>query len=200
MSTATSACFFCQNLLSDFIEGILPESRKSELESHMASCKECSAVHRDLRSTLDLLHALPSRPLSHEMALQITQASHPRRPKVMTRARVSRAVLFLAVPVLLFAGTVVLFPKLFPWFTRLRPSSQKDHFVRYFPLLQGASEIIEEQASWLHVRGPFMRSFWEEGGLSPEEFEKTFSGKGPLKPEETSREEPDVFEEEDGVE
>lgn len=172
-----ASCFFCQNLLSDYIEGILPAARQSEIKSHMESCSQCKEVHRDLMSTLEVLKALPSRPLSHEMALQINQASHPKRPKWITRARVSRAFLFVSVPVLLFAGTVVLFPKLFPWFTRLRPSSQKDHFVRYFPLLQGASEIIEEQANWLHVRGPFMRSFWEEGGLSPEEFEKTFSGK-----------------------
>ncbi len=195
----TSTCFFCQNLLSDFIEGILPATREQEIKHHIDGCDSCTSVHKDLVRTLDILHALPSRPLSHEMALQINQASHPRRPRVITRARVSRAVLFMAVPLLLFTGTVVLFPKLFPWFTRLRPSSQKDHFVRYFPLLQGASDIIEEQASWLHVRGPFMRSFWEEGGLSPEEFEKTFSGKGPLKPEEGgAHEESDVFEEDAG--
>lgn len=196
--TSTPNCFFCQNLLSDFIEGILPATREQEIKNHIDGCNDCTAVHHDLKSTLDILHALPSRPLSHEMALQINQASHPRRPRVMTKARVSRAVLFLTVPLLLFAGTVVLFPKLFPWFTRLRPSSQKDHFVRYFPLLQGASEIIEEQASWLHVRGPFMRSFWEEGGLSPEEFEKTFSGKGPPKPEEAGHDDTDVFEEDAG--
>lgn len=194
----SSSCFFCQNLLSDFIEGILPATRKQELQTHLDGCKECAAVQKDLVSTLDILRALPSRPLSHEMALQINQASHPRRPRVITRTRVSRAVLFMAVPLLLFSGTVVLFPKLFPWFTRLRPSSQKDHFVRYFPLLQGASEIIEEQASWLHVRGPFMRSFWEEGGLSPEEFEKTFSGKGPTKADDAGHEDSDVFEEDSG--
>ncbi len=197
---STANCFFCQNLLSDFIEGILPASREQEIKSHIGGCEACLGIHKDLLSTLAILHALPARPLSHEMALQINQASHPRRPRLITRARVSRAVLFLAVPVLLFVGTVVLFPRLFPWFTRLRPSSQKDHFVRYFPLLQGASEIIEEQASWLHVRGPFMRSFWEEGGLSPEEFEKTFSGKGPMKPDDPGTGDAEGFEEDTGVE
>ena len=50
--------------------------------------------------------------------------------------------------------------------------------VRYFPLLQGASHIVDEQANWLYYREPVMRSLWEEGGFSPEEFEKTFSPKG----------------------
>jgi hypothetical protein len=68
----------------------------------------------------------------------------------------------------------VAFPKLFPWFTRFRASQDEALFVRYFPLLQGAAEIVEEESNWLHVREPFMRSVWEEGGLSPEEFEKAF--------------------------
>ena len=66
----SSSCFFCQNLLSDFIEGILPATRKQELQIHLDGCKDCASVQKDLLSTLDILHALPSRPLSHEMALR----------------------------------------------------------------------------------------------------------------------------------
>ena len=54
--------------------------------------------------------------------------------------------------------------------------------VNCLPLLdvrqEGATDIIEEQSNWLHIREPMMRSLWEEGGLSPEEFEKSFQGKG----------------------
>lgn len=169
-----TSCFFCQNLLSDYLEGILPSSRHEELKRHLHDCRDCNGVHDDLQSTLNLLHRIPHRQLSHDMALRIAEASQAGKRAIFSRARLSRVMLFLLVPALLFAGAVVTFPKLFPWFTRFRVSQDESQFVRYFPLLQGATEIVEEQSSWLHAREPFMRSVWEEGGLSPEEFEKTF--------------------------
>jgi hypothetical protein len=172
-----TSCFFCQNLLSDFIEGILPSSRHEELKRHLESCRDCAEVHRDLSSTLELLHALPPRPLSADMALRITEACVAGRAAFFTSRRISQFVLFLSVPALLFAGAVVTFPKLFPWATSWRAAPDQARYVKYFPLLQGASEIIEEQSNWLHVREPYMRSLWEEGGLTPEEFEKDFQGK-----------------------
>jgi hypothetical protein len=169
-----TTCFFCQNLLSDYIEGILPSARHEELKRHLEWCRTCNEVHRDLETTLDLLRAIPPRPLSHDMALRITEASQAGKRKVLTRARLSQIVIVLAVPALLFATAVVTFPKLFPWFTRFRVSQDESLFARYYPLAQGAAEIVDEQTNWLHVREPFMRSVWEEGGLSPEEFEKAF--------------------------
>lgn len=172
-----TSCFFCQNLLSDYIEGILPSSRQDELKSHLGECRECGEVHKDLVSTLDLLHSLPARPLSHDMSLRITEASQAGKASLFTRVRVSRVLTFLAVPILIFATAVFTFPTLFPWVYRLGRPSDEGSFVRFYPLLQGAAEIIEEQSNWLHLREPFMRSLWEEGGLSPEEFEKSFQGK-----------------------
>ena len=82
------------------------------------------------------------------------------------------------VPVLLFGSLVYAFPKYFPWMSYFRQTQQEADFSRYFPLLQGALEIVEEHTNWLHIREPSMRSVWEEGGLSPEEFEKTFQVMG----------------------
>lgn len=178
-----TSCFFCQNLLSDFIEGILPSSRHEELKIHLGDCHSCADVHKDLVSTLDLLHSMPSRPLSHDMALRITEASQAGKTSFFSRVRISQIITFLAIPTLLFGAAVYSFPRLFPWFYRLRPAQDESQFVRYFPLLQGANEIIEEQSNWLHIREPFMRSLWEEGGLSPEEFEKSFQGKGAGSPD-----------------
>ncbi len=169
-----TTCFFCQNLLSDYIEGILPSARHAELTRHLETCPECGEVHRDLETTLDLLHAIPPRPLSHDMSLRITEASQAGKRRFLTRARISQMTIVLAVPALLFATAVVTFPKLFPWFTRFRVSQDESLFARYYPLGQGAAEIVDEQSTWLHVREPFMRSVWEEGGLSPEEFERAF--------------------------
>lgn len=173
-----TSCFFCQNLLSDFIEGILPSSRHEELKKHLSDCKACTEVHKDLSSTLEVLHELPSVPLSHEMALRVTEASLAGRVTMLSRVRVSQAVTFLAIPLLVFGAAIYSFPQLFPWFYRFRVAQDESSFVRYFPLLQGATDIIEEQSNWLHIREPMMRSLWEEGGLSPEEFEKSFQGKG----------------------
>lgn len=172
-----TSCFFCQNLLSDYIEGILPSSRNEEIKTHLGECRECGEVHKDLVSTIDLLHSLPSRPLSHDMSLRITEASQAGKASMFSRVKVSRVMTLLAVPILVFATAVFTFPTLFPWAYRLGRVSDESSFARFYPLLHGATEIIEEQANWLHIREPFMRSLWEEGGLSPEEFEKTFQGK-----------------------
>lgn len=171
------SCFFCQNLLSDHIEGLLPTSRQEEIQRHLDECRECAQVHHDLNTTLRLLRSLGSRGLSHEMELKITGATHAGRRRFLTAASVSRALLPMAVLALAMATMIYWFPQLFPWVSRFRTSQDGSQFARYFPLLQGASEIVEEQANWLHIREPFMRSLWEEGGLSPEEFEKSFQGK-----------------------
>lgn len=172
-----TSCFFAQNLLSDYLEGILPSSRQEEIKRHVEGCRACGEVHKDLSTMLDLLHSFPSRPLSHDMALRITEASQAGKAPRLSRVRLSRVFTAMAVPVLLFAAAVYSFPTLFPWFHRFRVTQDDSQFVRFYPLLQGAAEIIEEQSNWLHLREPMMRSLWEEGGLSPEEFEKSFQGK-----------------------
>lgn len=191
--SVANSCFFCENLLSDYMEGILPTARHEEIKEHLGGCDRCREILDDIKGTRDLLRQLQPRALSHEMALRVTEASQAGRRRLLTRARVAGFMLFLAVPALLFGAAVLTFPKLFPWFTRFRASNDESQFVRYFPLLQGGAESVEEQASWLQLREPMLRSVWEEGGLSPEEFEKTFQMKGsggaaPAQPKETKEE------------
>lgn len=174
----SSSCFFCQNLLSDYLEGILPSSRHEQIKTHIEECKECGRVHADLVTTIAVLQALPPRTVSHELALRITEASESRRHMFRSSGRLSRVALGLAVPILLFMGLLVSFPTLFPWVPFLSSSEDEAQFARYFPLLQGAAEILDEQGNWLHSRESLMGSLWEEGGLSPEDFEKTFQIKG----------------------
>lgn len=174
-----ASCFFVQNLLSDFVEGILPSARHSEIKAHLNECSKCTNVHKDLTSTLELLHKLPAPEISHEMALRISEASQAKANSLFSARRVSRAVLFVAMPVLLFGGVAALFPGVFPWFSLMRGPSSEAQFARYFPLLQGATEILDEQATWLTSHESLSGSLWEEGGLSPEEFEKTFQIKQP---------------------
>lgn len=186
-----TTCFFCQNLLSDFIEGILPSSRHDEIKKHLDSCKQCAQVEKDLQSTLVLLHEVRPRQLTHELPLRIMEASAAGKGKVFRRVEASRRVILTAVPLLLFIGMMFAFPRLFPWATYLRGMQDESNFTRYFPLLQGATEIIDEQTAWFGQKGPFSGSLWEEGGLSPDEFEKAFQKKGanPAVPESSASEE-----------
>jgi len=174
-----TSCFFCQSLLSDYIEGILPSVRHEELKKHLDACKLCSEVHRDLNQTLQLLNTIPSKPLDQETVLRLSEASTAGKAPFLSRRTISQFALFASVPVLLFTAVVVTFPDFFPWLSLWEQSTQEEsQLVKYFPLQQGASEVLEEQAAWLHAREPFMGSLWEEGGISPEEFEKTFQMKG----------------------
>lgn len=170
------SCFFCQSMLSDFLESLLPEARGQEIRDHLQSCAECSRVERELKKTVEVSRRLPFAPLNHETALRITEACHAGTRKPVL-GRVARWTALGLLP-LVFVGLAALaFPRAFPWLDRFRDPNSEARFVRYFPLLNGAEEIVDEHANWLHVREPAMRSLWEEGGITPEEFEKSFTGK-----------------------
>ena len=83
------------------------------------------------------------------------------------------------IPIL---GVVILFfisAKVFPWFSWFQSQLDEKQLVRYFPMSNGAGEILDEQANWIHSREPRMGIVWDEGGLSPDELEKSFQKKGP---------------------
>lgn len=163
-------------MLSDYMERLLPTARQTELETHLETCKVCSQVLRDLQTTLEVAGALPSQPLGNEAALRIAEACQA-GSRAFSPATASRWAFVGLVPLLLIASMLVLFPGLFPGLAHWRSGNDESQFVRFFPMLEGATEIIEEHGNWLHVREPAMRSLWEEGGISPEEFEKSFTGK-----------------------
>lgn len=177
-----TSCFFSQNLLSDYIEGILPSSRHEQIRAHLGTCHECTTVHTELVATINLLHSLKPRQTSQELELRIAEASESRRIFRSSRA-LSKLVLGLTIPVLLLVGLAVSFPTLFSWVPFISGAGDQTQFARYFPLLQGANDILDEQGNWLHSRDSLTGSLWEEGGMSPEDFEKTFQLKGGGKPE-----------------
>jgi len=175
----STSCFFCQNLLSDYLEGILPSVRHEEIRAHLEECQTCGTIHQDLKSTVKLLHALPTRPISHELALRVVEAAQSSRGFLFEPRKLSRVLLGVLVPALLIGTVAIVAPERLPFMGGLSSSDSDSQFVRYYPLAQGAAEILEEQAAWLHSREAIVGSLWEEGGLSPEEFEKTFQFKSP---------------------
>jgi hypothetical protein len=175
----TTSCFFCQNLLSDFIEGILPSSRHEELKKHLDGCDNCREVHQDLSTTLKTLKKLGSIPITNDLSIRAVEAAHAGERSWLSRAKIVRFATYGTIPVVLLLLLSFVFPNSFPLTKILTGNEDSGNFVRYFPLLQGAVEIIEEQSSMLHMREPSAGSLWEEGGMTPEEFEKSFQRKGP---------------------
>lgn len=167
-----TSCFFCQNLLSDFVEGILASSKYEELKAHLEVCEECRRIHEELNRTIRILGGVPQRQVPPDFLLRVTEAGLAGRHHRITSAAVSKWLLLACVPVLIFFALTVTFPQIIPPFW-VKPTDEES-FVRYYPLLHGAGEILEEQANWLYSKESSMRSVWEEGGLSTDEFEKAF--------------------------
>lgn len=168
------SCFFCQNLLSDFIEGILPSTRQQELKEHLEECKDCSHLHQNLTDTVGLLRKLPVSELNPELRDKFVAASQSGLHLWRSRAKVSRWAMGLSVPIMSSILFFFLFPQYFPWKDLFANHDDESQYVRFFPLLHGASEIIDDQTSWLHGRDLHGGSLWEEGGISSDEFEKVF--------------------------
>jgi predicted anti-sigma-YlaC factor YlaD len=171
-----TTCFFCQGMLSDYLEKLLPARRNDELQEHLDSCKACSEVLRDLQTTIEVASLIPSGKLPEEASQRIAEACQSGSRK-LSAAVASRWAFLALVPLLLIASMVAVFPGLFPGLSAINTGTDASAFVRYYPLLEGAAEIVDEHGNWLHVKEPAMRSLWEEGGISPEEFEKSFTGK-----------------------
>lgn len=167
------SCFFAQNLLSDYIEGILPAARSETIKSHLDGCATCRDAHNDMTASIRVLHALPIKPIHHELGLRIAEACEAGRPTLFVPRKMALLTFLVLIPLGFLLGAGFLFPELFPWLPPFRGGSEV-RFVRYYPLLQGAGDILEEQGSWLTVRENVSGSLWEEGGLSPDEFERSF--------------------------
>ncbi|MGH7680893.1 MAG: anti-sigma factor family protein [Candidatus Eiseniibacteriota bacterium] len=52
-------CRSAEPLLSAFLEDGLSQNERRDLEAHLLSCRRCSHGLRELRATLELLHAVP---------------------------------------------------------------------------------------------------------------------------------------------
>ncbi|HLQ67067.1 MAG TPA: zf-HC2 domain-containing protein [Candidatus Limnocylindrales bacterium] len=53
-------CRSAEHLFSSFIEDELSQKERGSLESHLAECRRCSAAVEELRTTVELVAALPS--------------------------------------------------------------------------------------------------------------------------------------------
>ena len=58
-------------LLTEYLDGRLPDTLRSELEQHLAACPECVAFVRTFRSTLSLVRSLSEQDLPAELRLRL---------------------------------------------------------------------------------------------------------------------------------
>jgi anti-sigma factor RsiW len=58
-------------LLSDYLDGRLPDAVRADLDQHLGGCTECTAFVETFRSTIALLHSLEERDLPEELRLRL---------------------------------------------------------------------------------------------------------------------------------
>jgi anti-sigma factor RsiW len=58
-------------LLSDYIDGRLPDAVRGDLERHLSGCQECTTFVGTFRSTVALLQSLDEDDLPEELRLRL---------------------------------------------------------------------------------------------------------------------------------
>ncbi len=64
-------CSQVVELLVDYVENRLPESRRADLEQHLAGCGSCAAALNTYRSTVSLLESLREEDLPGELRTRL---------------------------------------------------------------------------------------------------------------------------------
>ena len=59
------------SLLSDYIEGRLPDDVRRDLEQHLSGCSDCTTFVGTFRSTVTLLQSLNEDDLPEELRLRL---------------------------------------------------------------------------------------------------------------------------------
>ena len=66
-----SGCPRIVSLLSDYIDGRLPEDVRKDLEQHLGGCSECASFVQSFRSTVTLLQSLTDDDLPDELRMRL---------------------------------------------------------------------------------------------------------------------------------
>jgi anti-sigma factor RsiW len=67
----------CQELVelvTDYLEGALPDPERARLEAHLAACPYCETYIAQMRQTIDAVGELSVEMISHEQQEQLIEA------------------------------------------------------------------------------------------------------------------------------
>jgi anti-sigma-K factor RskA len=74
-------CSQCQELISDYIDGLLELGEQAKVERHLADCEPCRAVRDDLLQIVHFSHQLPERAPSNSLWARIQSDIANEQPK-----------------------------------------------------------------------------------------------------------------------
>jgi len=99
-------CFTLAHLY-DYLEGLLDEQQKKDVDLHLAACDRCRQTLEDRRLMLEASRSLPALPLPADFSRRVMEATFPRkRPQVrwLWASAVGLASLLLVTFLLASAG------------------------------------------------------------------------------------------------
>jgi hypothetical protein len=105
MSEPSMSCARAEELLSDHLEGTLPEPLRRELEEHLGACGECAPLRAALGDVVEALRAYPALEPPADLAQRAASAALARARE---RARPRLAWRFSLVPPAFQAAAAVL--------------------------------------------------------------------------------------------
>lgn len=72
--TDDMTCQKLVELVTDYVEGVLPEPERVRLEAHLADCSYCEEYIAQMRQTIDALGELTLEVISRERQQQLLEA------------------------------------------------------------------------------------------------------------------------------
>lgn len=90
-------CSTIEQLLSDYLESVLPESERKNVAAHLEACPQCSALLAEMRSAVALCRTYPTIEMDPRLIETILLRTSGRPRTLSLRERVIRV---LAVPLL----------------------------------------------------------------------------------------------------
>jgi len=72
--TDEMTCQELVELVTDYVEGVLPEPERARLDAHVAECSYCGEYIAQMRQTIDALGKLSLEMISRERQQQLVEA------------------------------------------------------------------------------------------------------------------------------